>query len=77
MNQDYPDVMNDILHHKEHILKIMVLISQLEVYQKEGVKKGGTWRTFRVPEHFFHHKKLALVPKEILAWKRHLTKLEI
>ena len=34
-----------------------MLISQLEVCQKEGVKKGGTWRTFRVPEHFFHHKK--------------------
>ena len=27
-----------------------VLISQLEVCQEEGVKKGGTWRTFRVPD---------------------------
>ena len=27
-----------------------VLISQLEVCQEGGVKKGGTWRTLRVPE---------------------------
>ena len=31
-----------------------VLISQLEVYQeggsRRGVKKGGTWRTLRVPD---------------------------
>ena len=27
-----------------------VLISQLEVCQEGGVKKGGTWRTERVPD---------------------------
>ena len=27
-----------------------VLISQLEVCQEEGVKKGGTWRRLRVPD---------------------------
>ena len=27
-----------------------VLISQLEVCQEGGVKKGGTWRTLRVPD---------------------------
>ena len=27
-----------------------VLISQLEVCQEEGVKKGGTWRTLGVPD---------------------------
>ena len=25
-------------------------ISQLEVHQERGVKKGGTWRTLRVPD---------------------------
>ena len=28
----------------------IVLISQLEECQEEGVKKGGTWRTLRVPD---------------------------
>ena len=28
-----------------------VLISQLQVCQEGGVKKGGSWRTLRVLEH--------------------------
>ena len=45
-----PDVMNDILLPQERQPENFVLIYQLEVCQEEGVKKGGTWRTFRVPD---------------------------
>ena len=30
-----------------------MLISQLEVCQEGGVKKGGTWRTLKVPDRRF------------------------
>ena len=43
-----PDVMNDGFLPKGRYLENFVLISQLEVYQEWGVKKGGTWRTLRV-----------------------------
>ena len=43
------DVMNDILLPRGRYPENFVLISQLEVCQEGGVKKGGTWRTLRVP----------------------------
>ena len=44
------DVMNDVLLPQGRNPENFVLISQIEVCQEEGVKKGGTWRTFRVPD---------------------------
>ena len=44
----FPDVMNDVFFPKED--DNFVLISQLEVCQEGVVKKGGTWRTLRVPD---------------------------
>ena len=45
-----PDVMNDVCFphgtYPEHLL----LIYQLEVSQEGVVKKGGTWRTLKVPD---------------------------
>ena len=40
-----PDVMNDVLLPQGRYPENFVLISQLEVCQEGGVKKGGTWRT--------------------------------
>ena len=40
-----PDVMNDIFYPKEDTLKIFVDISIRSVS-----RKGGTWRTLRVPD---------------------------
>ena len=40
-----PDVINDVLVPKGTYPENFVLISQLEVCQEGGVKKGGTWRT--------------------------------
>ena len=45
-----PDVMNDVFLPQGRYPENFVLISQLEVCQEEGVKKGGTWRTLRVPD---------------------------
>ena len=45
-----PDVMNDVFLPQGRCPENFVLISQLEVCQEEEVKKGGTWRTFRVPD---------------------------
>ena len=44
------DVMNDSFLPQVRFPEIFVLISQLEVCQEEGVKKGGTWRMVRVPD---------------------------
>ena len=44
-----PDVMNDTFLPQGRYPDIFVLISLLEVCQEGGVKKGGTWRTLRVP----------------------------
>ena len=46
-----PDVMNDVFFTPSKIPENFVLISQLEVCQEGGVKKGGTWRTLMVPDH--------------------------
>ena len=43
-----PDVMNNVLLPQGRYPENFVLISQLEVCQEGGVKKGGTWRTLRV-----------------------------
>ena len=43
-----PDVKKDIFYPNEE--ENFVLISQLEVCQEGGVKKGGTWRSLRVPD---------------------------
>ena len=42
------DHMNDLILPQERYPENFVLISQLEVCQEGGVKKGGTWRTVRV-----------------------------
>ena len=45
-----PDIMNDVFLPQGRYPEIFVLISQLEVCQEGGVKKGVTWRTLRVPD---------------------------
>ena len=45
-----PDVMNDVFLPQGRYPENVVLISQLEVCQDGGVKKGGTLRTLRVPD---------------------------
>ena len=45
-----PDVMNYVFLPQVRYPENFVLISQLEVCQEGGVKKGGTWRTLRVPD---------------------------
>ena len=45
-----PDVMNDVFLPQGRYPENFVLISQLEVCQEGGVKKGGTWRTLGVPD---------------------------
>ena len=45
-----PDLMNDVLLPQGRYLENFVLISQLEVCQEGGVKKGGTWRILGVPD---------------------------
>ena len=44
------DVISDVLLPQGGYPENFVLISQLEVCQEGGVKKGGTWRTLRVPD---------------------------
>ena len=44
------DFMIDILLSYGTYPENFMLISQLEVCQEGGVKKGGTWRTLRVPD---------------------------
>ena len=44
------DVMNDVFLPQGRYPENFVLISQLEVCQEGGVKKGGTWRTLRIPD---------------------------
>ena len=46
----YHDVMNDVLLPQGRYPENFGLISQLEVRQEWGVKKGGTWRTLMVPD---------------------------
>ena len=45
-----PDMMNDVFLPQGRYPENFVLISQLEVCQEGGVKKGGTWRMLRVPD---------------------------
>ena len=45
-----PDVMNNVLLPQGRYPENFVLISQLEVCQEGGVKKGVTWRMLRVPD---------------------------
>ena len=45
-----PDIMNDVFLPQVRYTENFMLISQLEVRQEGGVKKGGTWRTLRVPD---------------------------
>ena len=40
-----PDIMNDVFLPQGRYPENFMLISQLEVCQEGGVKKGGTWRT--------------------------------
>ena len=44
------DVMNDVLLPQGRYPENFVLISQSEVCQEGGVKKGGTWRKLKVPD---------------------------
>ena len=43
-----PDVMNDVLLPQGRYPENFVLISQWEVCQEGGIKKGGNWRTLRL-----------------------------
>ena len=45
-----PDVMGDLVIPQGIYPEIFLLIPLLEVCQEGGVKKGGTWRTLRVPD---------------------------
>ena len=45
-----PDVMDDLILPQGRYTESFMLISLLEVCQEWGVKKGGTWRTLRVPD---------------------------
>ena len=46
-----PYVMNEVFLPKGSYPENLVLISQLEGFHKGGgVKKGGTWRTMKVPD---------------------------
>ena len=45
-----PDLLNDVLLPQKTYSENFVLISQLEVCQEGGVKKGGTWSMLRVPD---------------------------
>ena len=45
-----PYVMNHVFLPQGRYPENFVLISQLEGCQEGGVKKGGTWRTLRVPD---------------------------
>ena len=45
-----PDIMNDVFLPQGRYPENFMLISQLEVCQEGGVKKGGTWRTLGVPD---------------------------
>ena len=45
-----PDVMNGVFLVQGRYPENFVLISQSEVCQEGGVKKGGTWRTLGVPD---------------------------
>ena len=47
------DVMNDDVLPQGRYPDNFVLISQLEVCQEGGVKKGGTWRTLRVTDKIY------------------------
>ena len=47
---DVPDIMNDVFLPQGRYPENFVLISQSEVCQEGGVKKGGTWRTLGVPD---------------------------
>ena len=45
-----PDVMNDVLLPQGRYPEKFMLISQWEVCQEGGIKKGGNWRTLRAPD---------------------------
>ena len=45
-----PDIMNHVFLPQGRYPENFMLICQLEVCQEGGVKKGGTWRTLRVPD---------------------------
>ena len=44
------DIMDNLVGHQGRYHESFLLISLLEVCQELGVKKGGTWRTLRVPD---------------------------
>ena len=44
------DIMDDLVRPQGRYPESFLLISLLEVCQEWGVKKGGTWRTLRVPD---------------------------
>ena len=51
-----PYVMNEVFLPKGCYPENLVLISQLEVCQEGGVKKGGTWRTLGLPDRQYRYK---------------------
>ena len=58
-----PDVMNDVFVPQGRYPEIFVLIAQSEVCQEGGVKKGGTWRTLRVPDQVHGGHGCSLCPE--------------
>ena len=44
------DLMNHVFLPQGRYPENFVLISQLEVCQEDGIKKGVTWRMLRVPD---------------------------
>ena len=46
----FSDVIYDVLLPQVRYPENFVLISQLEMCQELGVKKGGTWRLLRAPD---------------------------
>ena len=69
------DIMDDL---EERYPEIFLLIPLLEVCQEGGVKKEGTWRTLRVPDHRYggqghswHHGWSWWTPRKI-PWNFHV-----
>ena len=44
------DIIDYLILFQERYPESFLLISVLEVFQEQGVKKGGTWRMSRVPD---------------------------
>ena len=64
------DIMNNVLLPQGRCPENFMMISQLEVCQVGGVKKRGTWRTFRVPDQRLGGEKTKYIPKRSSEYSR-------